>query len=274
MPLNRLLPLLIVLPLLAACSGNQQSRQYDPSDPSSFRTQADEKTASELYEEARTSMQRGNYTEAATRLENLQARYPFGAYFKQAQLDLISAYYEAKEMESAINAADRFIRLNPQDPNVAYALYMRGRANLERGNDFLTRTFGIDRRLRDPSPIRESMNDFQRLIDRFPDSDYAADASERQGALRNHLAHHEVHVANFYIRRGAFVAAANRAKIVVENYQGTPAVPDALGIMAQSYDRLEMHDLKEDVLSVIRENYPDHPALQESWSFPRLGRGS
>lgn len=267
----RFLPLLLLPLLLAGCAST--GSEQDPADPSSLSAPQDERTAEELYQEAQASMRREDFTGAATQLENLQARYPFGAYFKQAQLDLINAYYQAEEMGSAIAAADRFMRLNPQDPNLAYALYMRGRANLERGNDFLTRTFEIDRRTRDPGPIREAMQDFTRLIERFPESDYADDARQRISTLRNHLAHYELHVANFYMKRGAYVAAANRAKGVVEGYQGTPAVRDALGILEEAYDYLELDDLRADILRVIRNNYPDHPALQERMiPIPELGR--
>ncbi|MEX0731073.1 MAG: outer membrane protein assembly factor BamD [Aquisalimonadaceae bacterium] len=276
----RFLPLLLLAALLAGCSSSGSQReghQYDPSDPSSFRTSGQEETAEKLYQDAKAAMRQGDFAGAATRFEDLQARYPFGAYFKQAQLDLINAYYRAGEMESSINAADRFMRLNPQDPGVAYALYMRARANLERGDDFLTRTFSIDRRIRDPGPIREAMRDLAQLIERFPDSDYTDDAQERVRTLRNHLAHYEMHVADFYMRRGAYVAAANRAKGVVADFQGTPAVRDALGVMVEAYGYLELDDLREDVLRVIRENFPDHPTLeqpQEEVPEPSLGMGN
>ncbi len=257
----------LVVVALAACGSRGGT---DPSDPRYGAGQ--EESAEELYQAAKRQLDRGDYRGAAEQLENLQARYPFGAYFKQAQLDLIHAYFQAEEMSSAVAAADRYIRLNPQDEHVAYALYMRGRAHLEQGNDFLTRTFGIDRRIRDPEPMREAAADFNRLVERFPDSDYATDARNRMVALRNNLAHHEIHVARFYMRRGAYVAAANRAKGVVENFQGTPAVPEALDVMAEAYDRLGMEDLRTDVLRVIAANDPDHPVVQQhSELLPELG---
>ena len=266
---------LLIIPLvlaLAACSGSGPQREVlDPTDPLS-PTRSAERTAEELYAEAQRLVRRGDYRTAASRLEDLQARYPFGGYFKQAQLDTIYAYYQAGDMEPAIRAADRFRRLNPQEPEVAYALYMRGRANLERGNDFLTRTFGIDRRIRDPGPMLEAVNDFNQLIERFPDSDFADDAGERIAELRNGLAHNEIHVARFYMRRQAYVAAANRAMGVIENYQGTPSIPEALEVLEQAYAAMELSDLRDDVLRVIEENYPDHPSLREGFfRLPDVG---
>lgn len=267
MPLRILLLSLLAAGLVAGCAGSRSGPDFDPSDP--MASQRSEQSAEEMYQEAKRLMDRGDYGGAAEQLEDLQARYPFGAYFRQAQLDLIHAYYQAWEMESAISAADRFMRLHPQDPNVAYALYMRGLANLERGNDFLTRTFRIDRRTRDPEPARQAFTDFSELEQRFPESDYVDDARERMAELRDHLAHHELHVARFYMKRGAYVAAANRAMGIIENYQGTPAVREALGILAEAYQELELDDLRQDVVRVIRENYPDHPTLQPG-VFERL----
>ncbi len=258
--------------LLTACGGNG-GPGTDPMAPGAQPTddRRGERSVEELYERAQASMERGNYRTAAERLENLQSRYPFGPYARQAQLDLIYAYFQAQEMGSAINAADRFIRLNPQDEHVAYARYMRGRANLERGNDFLTRTFDIDRRTRDPNAIREAYADFQIVTDRFPESEYAEDAEDRMVLLREHLAFYEMYVADYYMRRGAYVAAANRAQNVIENFQGTPSVRDALGVLAEAYGHLELSDLQADVVRVIEMNYPDHPALRETLFSPGLG---
>ncbi|QIT56502.1 outer membrane protein assembly factor BamD [Aquisalimonas sp. 2447] len=260
---------------LTACGGGGSPQVTDPTSPGYQGEQRrGERTAEELYERAQEAMQRGNYRTAAERLENLQSRYPFGPYARQAQLDLIYAYFEAREMGSAINAADRFMRLNPQDEHVAYASYMRGRANLDRGNDFLTRTFDIDRRTRDPNAIREAYADFQVVVDRFPESEYADDAEERMVLLRQHLAFYEMYVADWYMRRGAYVAAANRAQNVIENFQGTPSVRDALGVLAEAYGHLELTDLQADVVRVIEMNYPDHPALRDTLFSPGLGDAS
>ncbi|MFV8836483.1 outer membrane protein assembly factor BamD [Aquisalimonas sp. APHAB1-3] len=267
------LAVLITLAIvLAGCGGRGGSPDVsDPMQRGAGDNRQDERSAEELYESARSAMSRGDYRTAAERLENLQARYPFGPYSRQAQLDLIYAYFQAREMGSAINAADRFMRLNPQDEQVAYARYMRGRANLDRGNDFLTRTFDIDRRTRDPNAIREAYADFLQVVDNYPDSEYADDAEERMVILRQHLAHYEMYVAGYYMKRGAYVAAANRAQNVIQNFQGTPAVRDALVVLAEAYGELELADLQADVVRVLEMNYPEHPALQDTLFSPGLG---
>lgn len=267
------LALLISLAIvLAGCGGRPDVS--DPMQRGAGDSRQDERSAEELYESARNAMNRGDYRTAAERLENLQARYPFGPYSRQAQLDLIYAHFQAREMGSAINAADRFMRLNPQDEQVAYARYMRGRANLDRGNDFLTRTFDIDRRTRDPNTIREAYADFLQVVDNYPASEYADDAEERMVILRQHLAHYEMYVADYYMKRGAYVAAANRAQNVIQNFQGTPAVRDALVVLAEAYGELELSDLQADVVRVLEMNYPDHPALRDTLFSPGLGDAS
>ena len=263
----RLLTILFLALAIAGCSSSGSQR-----DGSGRGGEQREQTAEQMYNQAQRQMERRDYSGAAETLENLQARYPFGPYFKQAQLDLINTYFQQEEMGSAIAAADRFIRLNPRDEHVPYAIYMRGRSNLERGNDLLTRTFGIDRRVRDPSPLREAMNDFMRVAENYPDSEYANDSRERVGQLRRDLAYHEMHVTRWYMSRGAYVAAANRAMGVVENFQGTPQVQEALGVLVDAYSALELDDLRRDVLRIIEENYPDHPSLRDRRRFlPRLG---
>jgi outer membrane protein assembly factor BamD len=220
----------------------------------SWRQAADaEPTAQELYEEAQTAGRRGEFQTAVERLEQLQARFPFGDYARQAQLDIIYMYFRAEEMDSAIVAADRYIRLYPRDPHVAYAYYMRATANMTRGHDFLTRTFRIDRSTRDPEPLRQAYADFGQLIRSYPDTEYAADARERMLTLRNQLAEYELHVARFYVRRGAYVAAAQRAQAVVDNFAETDAVGEALTIMADAYERLELEDLRREVLEKLQQ---------------------
>jgi outer membrane protein assembly factor BamD len=221
-------------------------------------------TASELYQEAQAAARSHNYQTATELLETLQSRYPFGTYAQQAQLDIIYLYYQTEEWEAAISAADRFIRLNPTHPRVDYALYMRGSANMARGQDFLSRLFDVDRSRRDPRSLREALADFNRLVADFPDSKYAEDARERVVRLRNQLAAHELAAARFYQRRSAYVAAANRAKTILENFQETPAVRDALAILANAYHHLELPELRQDILRIIRENYPDHPLAKQS----------
>lgn len=271
----RLFPaaLLVLAIMLTACSTRDTTEIPGRGVPDSRQQEEQEASAEELYQRAREAMERGSYQTAAERLEDLQTRYPFGRYSRQAQLDLIYAYFETGEMGSAISAADRFIRLHPRDENVAYARYMRGRANLDRGNDFLTRTFDIDRRTRDPNAIREAYADFQQVVQRFPDSEYAADAEDRMIRLRQHLAFYEMYVADYYMRRGAYVAAANRAQNVIENFQGTPSVRHALRVLAEAYGHLELDELREDVVRVLEMNYADDPSLQDPLFSPGLGKG-
>jgi|HigsolmetaAR202D_1030399.scaffolds.fasta_scaffold09571_3 outer membrane assembly lipoprotein YfiO len=223
-----------------------------------------DKTAAEFYREAKRALDNGNYQTAIERLETLQARYPFGAEAKQAELDIIYAYYGAEEWDSAVSAADRFIRLNPTHERVDYALYMRASAGMNRGTDLLGRVFKTDRALRDPQPLRQAFADFKRLVTDYPASPYAEDARYRMLVLRNQLAKHELAVAEYYLSRSAYVAAANRAKSVVENYQETPAVMRALEILAEAYGKLNLPDLQQDIVRVIALNYPDHPLAKKA----------
>lgn len=237
--------------ILAACATSPDGLDYE------------ERTAEEMYQQAQTAGRMGNYDEAVQQLEALQARFPFGAYAQQAQLDIIYMYFKAEEWDSAVAAADRFIRLNPSHERVDYAYYMKGVANVERGESFMANLFGSSRSNRDPEPLRQAFNDFKLLASQHPDSEYAEDARGQMLKLKTWLADHELTVARFYLERSAYVAAANRAKTVIENYQETPAVKPALEILVRAYDHLELSDLKQDVLRVIRLNYPDHPLVRE-----------
>lgn len=247
--LLRALPLLL---LLAGCSS--LGGADDDADAS----------AQKLYSEAHAAMRAKNNTTALEKLETLQARYPFGEHAMQAQLDIIYLYFKTSEWDAAISAADRFIRLNPTHPRVDYALYMRGSANMERGKDFIARTFRIERAIRDPKPLRQSLADFQRLITDYPDSIYSEDTRDRIDTLRSQLAEHELAVARYYQSRTAYVAAANRAKGIIENYQDTPAVEPALGILVDAYQHLGLSDLRDDVLQIIRQKHPNHPLLDQA----------
>jgi outer membrane protein assembly factor BamD len=218
-------------------------------------------TAPELYDMAKEALQSGDYETAIQHFESLEARFPFGRYAQQAQLEIAYAYYRSGESDSAIAALDRFINRHPQHPHADYAWYMKGLVNYNRGASFLDRLFPRDATERDSRAARQAFQDFQELLRRYPDSRYAEDASLRVVFLHNGLARHEVNVADYYMRRGAPVAAANRARYVLENYQRTPAVADALVVQVESYRMLGYDDLAEDSLRVLRLNYPDHPFL-------------
>lgn len=236
--------------LLAACSSNTKTLDESLSE-------------SELYSLAQEDLDAKNYGPAIEALRALESRYPFGRFAEQAQLELIYAYYQNMEPEAARSAADRFIRLHPQHPNVDYAYYMRGMASFTRDRGIFERFLPLDMTRRDPGAARDSFNEFAQLVGRFPDSRYAADARLRMVYLRNLLAAYDVHVGHYYLKRGALVAAANRGRYVVENFQQTPAVADGLAIMVEAYRRLSMDELADDSLAVLQANYPDHPSLED-----------
>ncbi len=218
-------------------------------------------SAQRLYSEAKEAIGEGNYKTALEYLDKIQARYPFGRYSQQAQLDTIYVQYKDNEPDAAIAAADRFIKANPRHPYVDYAYYMKGLVNFERSNTILDRLAPNDRAKTDTATARQSYNDFSELARKFPDSKYAEDARQRMLFLHNNLAAYEVNVADFYLRRGAYVAAANRAKYVLETYARTPAVENALSIMTQAYVKMGMPQLASDSLRVLERNYPQSPEL-------------
>jgi outer membrane protein assembly factor BamD len=211
-------------------------------------------SASKFYAEASEALSDGDYEQAVKYYEMLEARYPFGRYAMQAQLDVAYAHYKDGEAESALAAADRFIKLNPQNPHVDYAYYLKGIVNYNRKIGLLDRYIPTDPSQRDPGSARDSFQDFSELLRRFPDSEYADDARQRMLFLRNNLAKSEVHAARFYLKRGAPLAAANRAKYVVENFPRSTAVRDALEIMVAAYTRLELPLLAADAQRVLDLN--------------------
>ena len=221
--------------------------------------QADETagwSADKLYTQAKEAMNDGAYDKAIKYFEKLEARYPYGRYAQQAQLEVAYAYFKQSEHASAIAACDRFIRLHPNHPNVDYAYYLKGLVNFNEDLGLLGHVSMQDLTERDPKAARESFDAFKELVARFPDSKYAADATARMNYLVNALASHDVHVARYYLRRGAFVAAANRAQKAVATYPGAPANEEALFVMIKAYDNLGMNDLRDDAERVMRKNFP------------------
>jgi len=221
----------------------------------------------QMYEQIQEYLQNSNYSESVRALQLLESRYPFGKYAEQAQLELIYAHYQAYEHEAAVEAADRFIRLHPQNPNVDYAYYMKGLAAYTGTEDIFDRFIPTDHSERDTSHFKEAFGEFAQLVSRYPASPYAADARARMVYLRNLLARHEITVANYYFRRGAYLAATNRGSYVVENFQQTPAVADGLAVMAQGYILLGYNDLARDTIAVLAQNYPDHYSLDKNGEF-------
>ncbi len=257
---------LVLLPLLAGVSA------------CGFFADKDDPTvgwsAKRLYEEARAALDTGNYQTAIEYYEKLDSRYPFGPHAQQGHLEIVYAYYKGDEPASAIAAADRFIKLHPRHPNVDYVYYIKGLTNFNQGRGILSGLLPTDDSQRDPGAARQAFEDFSELVQRFPESEYSADAAQRMVYLRNNLAEYELHVARYYMRRKAYVAAANRAKYVIENYQRTPSVSDALVLMANAYREMELYDLAADALRVLELNYPEHSAIPELSGALRTARRS
>ena len=234
--------------LLAACAGNG-----DSSDPTRNLSEA------ELYREAREALDEGDFETAIDYYGKLGARFPFGDYAAQGQLDLVYAYYQFDEPESALEEAERFIEFNPRHPEVAYAHYIKGLVNYNRRYGWSDRVLRSDRAERDTSELAAAFGDFTTLVEQFPESRYAADSRARMVVLRDTLARHELEVAEYYLGRKVWVAAANRAQYVVRRFPSSPSVRRALEIMALSYREMGLDVLAADSLRVLRVNYPDRP---------------
>lgn len=213
-------------------------------------------SAQKIYAEAKDAMDSGTYDRAVTLFEKLEARYPFGRYAQQAQLEIAYAYYKAGEATSAVAACDRFIKLHPNHPNVDYAYYLKGVVNFNDDLGYFGEISRQDPTERDSRAARDSFDAFRELVVKFPDSRYAADASQRMAYLLNAMAANDVHVARYYMKRGAYLAAANRAQAVVKTYPQAPAVEDALIIMVLAYDALGLKDLKDGAQRVLTKNFP------------------
>lgn len=232
------------LVLLAACAGQDE-----------LNTEIQDLT--DAYNKAQTSISNGNYLRGIQIFEAIQARYPFSDLARQIQLELVYAYYKSGQRERAIEGADTFVRENPIHPRVDYALYIKALAHFEGEPGFLERWFRRDMTRRPPEGVMESYSTLRRLVGRYPASPYAADAEQRMVYLRNRLSDYENHVADYYLRRGAYVAALNRAKSALEEFNGAESNAKSLSIMAESYERLGMLDLAADTRRVLEQNYPN-----------------
>ena len=208
----------------------------------------------QIYQKASQDLRAGNYKGASEKLQQLQARFPFSNPAKQGQLDLMYSYYKNRETESAIDQADQFIRENPTHPRVDYAYYIRGLVYYESGAGWLERVFNADVTKRPPSETRKSLQAFQTLLERYPKSPYGPDSRQRMVFLRNRLADYELAVARYYMKRGAYVAAVNRARAVIETYDGAPAALSALQIMSDGYKKLGINELSQVAGTVYAAN--------------------
>ncbi|MGI4849210.1 MAG: outer membrane protein assembly factor BamD [Janthinobacterium lividum] len=219
-------------------------------------------SAPKLYAEAREELQGGNFEKSISLFEKLESRYPFGTFATQAQMEIAYAHYRAGDQALALAAVDRFIKLHPGHPNVDYMYYLRGLITFNDKVSLFDFIAPQDLSERDPKGARDAFDSFKTLTDKFPNSQYAADANGRLAYLINAMAQYDVHVANYYYRRGAFLAAANRAQMAVKEFSQAPAVEEALFIMVRSYDALGMTDLRDDADRVFRTNYPNSKYLQ------------
>lgn len=208
----------------------------------------------EMYSQAKEELNDGNYSAAARLFETLQSRYPYGRYAQQALLEMAYAHYRLGEAELSISAAERFIKQHPNHAHVDYAYYVKGLANFHGEISLLGSLGGQDSTERDPKATRDSFAAFKDLLTRFPDSKYAPDSRLRMQYLVNALAKYELHVARYYLRRGAQIAAVNRAQNVLTLYPNSPSTRDALEIMVQAYDAMGMTDLRDDARRVLELN--------------------
>ena len=214
-------------------------------------------SANKLYSEAKDALDGGDYTRAVKLYEKLEGRYPFGRYAQQAQIDTAYANYKDGETAAALAAVDRFIQLHPNHPTIDYAYYLTGLINFNDNLGWLGRFSGQDLSERDPKAARAAYDAFHTLITRYPESKYTPDATLRMQYIVNSLAQHEVHAARYYFRRGAYLAAVNRAQQSLKDYDGAPANEEALYIMIRSYDAMGMKDLRDDTARVMEKNFPE-----------------
>lgn len=231
---------LLVVVVISGCGRDRLAQEFAPE---------------VLYERGQAAMLASNFQGAADYYLTLISRYPFANESRQAHLDLIYVYWRSNQPERAIDAAEQFEREHPTHPQVAYSIYMRGLAYFDRNPNFLERLFRIDMTTRPPKDTLRSFEMFERIIREYPDSEYVADARERMVFLRNRLAAYENHVADYYLRREAYVAAANRAKYAVENYAGSPELERSLEIMIEAYEQLGMNDLANESRRVMAESF-------------------
>lgn len=242
-----------LLTLLITCVGllTSCSTATDPAE--TYKNE----TSKQIYSVGFAALQNKNYSEAIKRFEALDVQYPFGPETESAQFYLVYAYYMKEDYLLAVASADRFIRTHPTHSNIDYIYYLRGKADFYQNLGILERIFNVDLAKRDLIQIQKSYNDFSVLIAQFPDSRYAPSAHQYMVYLRNLLATHELQVAEYYFRRKAYVAAANRASELILHFQGAPATIDGLVLLAKSYHELGLTQLEQDTLTVLHYNYPN-----------------
>jgi outer membrane protein assembly factor BamD len=244
--------ILLIVGSISGCSSlwpfGKEEEEKDP------EIAADE-SAEKLYKKAHRSLLAKDITGAIEQYVLLESRYPFGRYAQQGQLELTYAYHTQNNTDLALSTINRFIQLNPQHPSIDYAYYMKGIISFDKGKNLINYVIKRDPSNNDPTSLHESFGVFKLLIEKFPDSKYADDAKQRMIYLRNELAEYELKVAKFYMQRGAYVASANRAKYIMENYQGAEVMPEAVYTLREAYIALGINDLAEDTSRVYAQNY-------------------
>jgi len=213
-------------------------------------------SAAKLYSEAKSNLMDRQFDTAIKYYQKLEARYPYGRFAQQAQIEIAYAHYKDNEPALAIAAADRFIKLHPNHPNVDYVYYLKGLANFNEDLGLLGFISNQDLTERDPKAAAEAFDAFKELVNRYPDSKYAMDSVARMKYLVNALASHEVHVARYYLKRGAHVAAVNRAQYALKTYPQSPANEEGLVILVKAYDALGMKELRDDAERILLKNFP------------------
>lgn len=260
-PIQRLALLALLAASLALVGCSAPPKDSSPSD-----------TADRLYREARDDMDAGSYVRAIKALERVEGLAAGSLLAQQALLDMAYLNWRTGERAQALTAVERFIKLNPSSPALDYAMYLRGVINFNDNLGLLGTIGGQQLSERDQAASRDAWQAFKQLTEQFPDSRYTPDAQQRMAYIVNSLAEYEVHVARYYFRRGAYLAAANRAQHAVTEFAQSPAVEEALYILVQSYDKLALAQLRDDAERVLLKNYPDSPfiggglaARQKSW---------
>ncbi|TJZ72932.1 outer membrane protein assembly factor BamD [Chitiniphilus eburneus] len=248
----------IAAALIAGCSSTQQEQDETRG-----------WSAEKIYSEAKAEQGSKNFERSNKLLEKLEARYPYGRYAQQAILETAYNHYKDQEPLLALAAIDRFIKQYPAHPSMDYALYLRGLVHFNETQGFMSFLAKQDMSERDPKAARDSFDSFRQLVTRFPESRYAADAQVRMGYLIGALSNYELHVARYYYKRGAYLAAANRGKYLVETHGNTKQVEAALGMMVLSYDKLGMNDLRDDAKRVLLKNYPETTVLDKDFLTDR-----
>lgn len=251
LPIALLIALLFALTLLSGCAGSDGSK-----DDTDIWSEA------KLYSEATEKLNDADFAKCGKYFEKLEARFPFGPYSQQAQINAAYCYWKAQEQTQALIAIDRFIKLHQGSPNLDYAYYLKGLITFNDDLGWLGKFTGQDLSERDPKAAREAFESFKVVVERFPNSKYAPDALDRMRYIVNSLAEADVIVARFYYQRGAYLASANRAQLVIRDYDRAPAVEEALYLLTKSYEKLGMTQLSNDSARVFKLNFPDSDMLE------------